>query len=87
MESALGSPTAYPMLADTLQGLPSIAVLTAEHDVLRDDGMALVDRLRDEQVDVRHRHVLAFHGALNFAEVTRSGDELMRALVDEIKSL
>ncbi|XP_040423299.1 arylacetamide deacetylase-like isoform X2 [Cygnus olor] len=62
-------PRAAPLLAkDTrLHGLPPTYVLTCEYDVLRDDGVMYVSRLRAAGVRVTHDHAKdAFHGALMF---------------------
>ncbi len=45
------NPLASPLRADSLAGMPSTVVLTAEYDPLRGDGAAYVARLRAEGVD------------------------------------
>ncbi|XP_051535011.1 arylacetamide deacetylase-like [Myxocyprinus asiaticus] len=65
----LSDPRASPLLVPdtTLRLLPKAYVLTCEYDVLRDDGMMYVTRLRNAGVDVTHEHYPSgFHGALMF---------------------
>ncbi|TRY58332.1 hypothetical protein DNTS_031776 [Danionella cerebrum] len=65
----LADPRASPLLVPdaTLRSLPKAYVLTCEYDVLRDDGLMYVTRLRNAGVDVTHAHYPGgFHGALMF---------------------
>lgn len=59
---------AAPLLADDtqLRGLPQTYVLTCQYDVLRDDGVMYVTRLRNAGVRVTHHHVEdGFHGVIS----------------------
>lgn len=50
-----------------LRRLPRTYVLTCQHDVLRDDGLMYVGRLRAAGVPVTHYHARdAFHGSMMF---------------------
>ncbi|KAM4627290.1 arylacetamide deacetylase [Polymixia lowei] len=66
---SIADPRASPLLVpdSTLRSLPKAYVLTCEYDVLRDDGIMYVTRLRGAGVEVTHEHYdTGFHGALMF---------------------
>lgn len=74
------NPLACPLRAEDLTGLPPAVVVTAEFDVLRDEGLQYAGRLAAAGVPVRRRHYGGtIHGFLWMAAAV---DECRRMLAD-----
>jgi acetyl esterase len=74
-------PDVSPLRADDLAGLPRAYVLTAEFDILRDEGEALVTKLREAGVDVTHRR---FDGTIHGFWRWMAATEKTREAIDEV---
>ncbi|MAE04161.1 MAG: hypothetical protein CMK25_07995, partial [Porticoccaceae bacterium] len=49
--------SADPMACKDTSAIPDTLIVTAEYDVLRDEGLAFVDKLKQAQVNVIHQHL------------------------------
>jgi acetyl esterase len=74
-------PDASPLRAEDLAGLPPTFVLTAEFDVLRDEGEALARKLRDAGVDVTHRR---YDGTIHGFWRWMAATEITRRAIAEV---
>ena len=80
------APLASPMRAQSLAGLPRTYLITAEYDVLRDEGDAYADRLSKEGVHVDHkRYADMNHGFLNWVGLVDRSTEAMNDVCDWIQ--
>jgi acetyl esterase len=74
--AARANPYASPLRASDLSGLPPAYVVTDEHDPLRDEGFAYVDRLRAAKVPVEHRHYgTQIHAFFTFVNLLGDADK------------
>lgn len=80
------SPYASPNLAPSLAGLPPATVLTAEYDVLRDEGERYAEQLAAAGVAVQmHRMEGLIHGFFHLAGVFAKGRGAVDAAADVLK--
>lgn len=65
----LMDPRASPLLTEDLTGLPDAYVVTCTQDVLHDEGVLYVNRLRKAGVKVHHEDYEALHAIFDFQDL------------------
>ena len=87
ISDAAPGPLAAPCTAETLQGLPAAHVITAEYDVLRDEGEAYAEQLRAAGVPTTaKRYHGNLHGFIHFAEMFDDGIKATDDLAQILKA-
>jgi acetyl esterase len=85
-EASRANPDASPLQAPDLSGQPPAVVLTAEHDVLRDEGEAYAEKLRTAGVPVAHRRFPGqMHGFFTFVNVLPGADAGLAYVSEQIE--
>ncbi|XP_013417568.1 arylacetamide deacetylase-like isoform X2 [Lingula anatina] len=81
-EDIVTDPYFSPLLAPSLKGVPSACLITAEYDILRDDGLLYKRRLEEAGVTVTHHHYLpAWH---TFFKTTHRDTEIYKTAFRDI---
>jgi acetyl esterase len=82
------NPYAVPLIARSLTGVAPAIVLTAEYDVLLDDGYAYAEKLRNDGVTTLYREYEGqIHGCFVFSAITPDSEKIQQYLADEINTL
>jgi acetyl esterase len=85
-EEARLRPDASPLRADDLSGLPAAVIVTAEHDVLRDEGEAYAEQLRRAGVAVQHRRFEGqMHGFFTMVDLFPAGAAALDYVAEAIR--
>lgn len=80
-------PCASPLLAPDLSGLPPAHIVTAEFDLLRDEGEAYAGRLRAAGVEVKYTcYEGLIHGFLNFARDLASAQAALVEIASDLRA-
>lgn len=79
-------PRVSPLLAGDLRNLPPAIIITAEFDILRDDGEAYAARLAESNVPVVHRRYEGLiHGFMGMDRIFPQSHEAISYIGDELK--
>lgn len=80
-------PEASPLRAESLAGLAPALVITAEHDILRDEGEAYAARLEESGVDVEHhRWPGQMHAFFSLVNVLPASAEVMDLVAGAVRN-
>jgi len=81
LKEKLLNPYLSPLVAKRLDGLPLTYMFTAEHDLLRDEGLLYVDRLKRAGVKVEHFHSnISIHASLTLPLKLPEVDEMFHGI-------
>ncbi len=87
-QSALSDPRIAPLRAASLQGQPPAIVITAEHDVLRDEGEAYAARLVEAGVPtISRRYSGMTHGFIRYHDMVDVAGQALHEMAADIVRL
>ncbi len=90
-ESGVGNPYNFPLMAESLEGLPPTHILACEYDTLRDDALLYAHRLTEDGVTVDLDHQMeGWHGIIPFVSgmfTVPAANRALDNLVDFIRGL
>ncbi len=87
-QCAWTDPRIAPLRASSVAGLPPAVIVTAEYDVLRDEGEAYATRLEAEGVPIALRRYAGMtHGFIRFHDLIDTAGKAVRDLADDIVRL
>ena len=82
------NPYAVPLNATNFSGLAPAVVITAEYDVLHDDGVMYAEKMRSAGVPVTYKDFPGMiHGFFNYGSVIDEGIMARRYLADSINQI
>lgn len=83
-----GNPYAVPHSETDFSGLPPTVIITAEFDVLREDGIAYAKKLKDAGVEVTYKDMLGMiHGFFNYGKYIDEGIAVRDYFAGEINRI
>ena len=86
IQEVILDPFFSPLMASDLSMMSPVMIVTAEHDILRDEGFLFVERLAREGVDVVHVHASdGFHGFMSFPQAFKIARKTVEQFVKYAK--
>ena len=81
-------PSVSPLLATDVSQAPKTLVITAEYDVLRDEGLAFVEKLQQADIAISHLHLQdCTHGFISLAKFSRKTRQRVREVCASLESI
>ena len=83
LEKGVLNPYNFPLMADSLRGLPPALMITVETDTIRDDGYLYIRRLQEDGVPVQHLNSLdGWHGMITFFRSVNAASQTLDTMVE-----
>lgn len=85
IEATFTNPYFAPLLAPNLKSLPPAYVFTCQQDVVRDEALVYIQRLRNDGVKVTHAHYDCLHALFDLLHLKIASDAL-DAVCDHVRN-